>query len=345
MDGGDQREWAGQGRQPTAMDVARLAGVSQSAVSRTFTVGASVSGKTRDKVMKAAEAIGYRPNYIARSLTMRQSRVIGVAIGYLDNQFYPAMLERLSERLALDGYRLLLFTAGHSGFDEPLVEEVLRYRVDALLLLSASLSSELARQCRRAGVPVVLVNRKTGEPGAVAVTGDNIGGARAIATYLLALGHQRFGYVAGIAGSSTSRDREEGFREVLAGRGIVPVVVAGNYDFEGAKAATRQLLSAADAPDALFFANDHMAIAGIEVARYEFGLRIGQDISIVGFDDAGPASWSSYDLTTWTQPIGPMVEEVVRLTHQLLAGPADSGIESVVPGKLVVRSSTRRPTT
>jgi len=126
--------------------VARLAGVSQSAVSRAFTHGASISRATKERVVEAADKLGYRPNYVARSLATDQTRVIGLAVGYLENQFYPLLLQELSRAFGALGYRLLLFNTGPSGESDPLIEDVLRYRVDALLVASAMLSSHLAEE-------------------------------------------------------------------------------------------------------------------------------------------------------------------------------------------------------
>ncbi|MFC7738169.1 LacI family DNA-binding transcriptional regulator [Roseomonas sp. GCM10028921] len=332
-------------RPATAYDVARLAGVSQSAVSRSFTEGASVSDATRRKVMEAAAALGYRPNLAARALITRRSGIIGVAVSYLENQFYPRVLEELSQALGQAGYRMLLFTAKRHESSDPVLEEVMRYRVDAILLLSASLSSHFDAECQRAGIPVILVNRRTDSPNVWGVTGDNNGGARTIAAFLAAGGHRRFAFMAGLEDASTSREREEGFARQLAAQKLPPPRrTVGHYDFEAASEATRALLRAEDRPDALFCANDHMALAAINVARAEFGLEVGRDLSIVGFDDAGPAAWPLFGLTTYVQPVDAMVEEVVTIVRRRLADPGMSAERRVVPGWLAVRGSARRPT-
>jgi len=335
-------------RPATAYDVAHRAGVSQSAVSRSFTEGASVSAATRLKVMEAASALGYRPNLAARALITRRSGIIGVAVSYLENQFYPSVLEALSQALAQAlaqaGYRMLLFTAKRHEPSDPVLEEVMRYRVDAILLLSASLSSHFDAECQKAGIPVILVNRRTDSPNVWSVTGDNHGGARAIAAFLAAGGHRRFAFMAGLEDASTSREREEGFGQHLATQGLAPPRRAvGHYDFGAACDATRTLLRAKDRPDALFCANDHMALAAINVARAEFGLDVGRDLSIVGFDDAGPAAWPLFGLTTYVQPVEAMVEEVVTIVRRRLSDPGVTAERRVVPGWLAVRASARRP--
>lgn len=331
-------------RQATAHDVARAAGVSQSAVSRAFTPGASVAPETRARIVEAARALGYRPNLVARSLITRRSRIIGVAMAYLQNQFYPAALEALSRRLRQAGYHVLLLTPEQQGVADPLLEDVLSIQADALVLASTSLSSPFAAECAAAGVPVVLFNRTSDAAAVSSVAGDNLAGARAIAAFLAAGGHRRFGYIAGLPGASTNREREAGYTGWLAEQGLGPVARAeGAYDFETARAAARRLLSGPDRPDALFCANDHMALAAMEVARHELGLDVPGEVSIVGFDDAGPAPWPSFGLTTYSQPVGPMVEALAGLLLDLLGEAGAPARRLLVPGELIVRRSARLP--
>ncbi len=336
-----------EGRRPvTATDVARRAGVSQSAVSRAFTPGASIAEETRKRVEEAARALGYRPNAIARSLTTRRSRIIGVAAAYLQNQFYPEVLEAMSRGLRARGYQLLLLMPEHGRHADPLLEEVMAWQVDGLILASTTLSSALADQCRSAGIPVLLFNRTTPNAPVSSVTGENRRGGRCIAELLAAGGHRRFGFVAGIENSSTSRDREDGFTTWLTAHGFEPPLRAtGDYSFEAAAAAARDLLRHPERPDAIFCANDHMAIAVAEVARHEFGLRIPQDLALVGFDDTAPASWRSYALTSFSQPLQPMVDAAVALVCEMIENPAAPMRQEVVPGELVLRDSTRLPAT
>ncbi|WP_431282474.1 LacI family DNA-binding transcriptional regulator [Humitalea sp. 24SJ18S-53] len=318
--------------------------MSQSAVSRTFTPGASVAPAMREKVLEAARVLGYRPNLIARSLITRRSRIVGVAVGYLRNQFYSEVLEVLSERLQARGYHLLLFIAPQRGDADPQLEEVLHYQVDALVLLSATLSSRLAAECCANGVPVVLFNRTTRGAGIESVTGDNLAGGRRVAEFLVAGGHEHFAFVAGLADSSTGRDRERGFREGLAAHGVTRIErVEGDYDFEQAGRAADALFARPQRPDAVFCANDHMAFAVMDAARRRHGLRVPEDVSIIGFDDVGPAHWAGYDLTTYSQPVGPMVEAAVALLEARLADSAAPAQHVVVPGELVVRGSARVP--
>jgi DNA-binding LacI/PurR family transcriptional regulator len=342
----------------TSIDVARLAEVSQSAVSRSFTPGASVSDGTRLKVMEAARKLGYRPNAHARSLITKRSRIIGLVLSYLENLFYPVALEQLAKRLQRDGYHVLLFVTDTQNADE-LVDEILQYHVDGIVLAATTLSSGLAQRCADAAIPVVLFNRvMAAGSGAAASTvssvrSDNVAGGRAVARLLAQTGHQRVAYIAGHEESSTNLERERGFRDGLAERGLrIWARGVGNYDFEQARAAARQMFKPAIAgpsqraderPDAVFVASDHMAFGVMDVLRFELGLRIPQDVSVVGFDNVPQADWGSYRLTTVEQPVQPMIEATVGLLQKYLRDEQTPQNENVVvPGQLVQRDSVRQ---
>jgi DNA-binding LacI/PurR family transcriptional regulator len=329
----------------TAYDVARLAGVSQSAVSRAFTAGSSISLRTRLKVEAASRRLNYRPNLIARSLSMRRSNTVGVVVPPMDNAFFPELLEELSAAFNRLGYRVLLFTSGSSVSADPILEEILHSRVDAVVTVSASVSSRFAEECQRSGLPIIFLNRKTDSRSVSSVTGANVQGAETIASFLVAGRHTRYAFMAGLESSSTSRDREVAFTRRLAKLGkTLSARVNGNFTFADAMSASRALLSARLRPDAIFCANDYMAIATIQIARCEFGLDVGRDVSIVGFDDSKPASWPAFVLTTYGQPARAMAERTAELLHeQLHSTDKRTAAEVIVPGDLVVRESARRP--
>ncbi len=325
----------------TAHDVAREAGVSQSAVSRAFTPGGSIAPNTRAKVIAAAKRLGYHPNLLARSLISGKSNIVGVGVGDLSNPFFVEALESLSQALNAAGMRPLLFPAHDDDSAEPSLNDILHYRLDALVLLSVNLSSSLANECKKAHVPVVLLNRTTRDHSASSITGDNVLGARTIAAHLLAGGHQRIAFIAGSDDSSTNRDRESAFTAYLADKGAeLALREQGHFAFDGAMDATRRLLTNPNRPDAIFCANDLMAIAAINVARHEFGLNVGAEISIVGYDDVAMASWPAFSLTTYSQPISQMVEATLDLIAQLRADPEQHDHHALA-GSLMARGSSR----
>lgn len=329
----------------TSIDVARLAGVSRSAVSRVFTPGASVSARTAEKVRDAAEKLGYRPNVLARSLITGRSRMIGLVVAYLDNYFYPEALEKLSNALQAEGYHVLIFMASQTaGNIDTVLEEILDYQVDGIIMASVALSSELTARCQAAGVPVMLFNRAQDDAGISAVTSDNRAGGRAVARFLLDGGHKRFGHIAGWEGASTQRDREQGFAEGLREAGINGYDrEVGNFQIDEARAAARRMFDRSDRPDAVFAANDHMAFAVMDVLRYELGLSVPGDVSVVGFDDVPPAAWPAYDLTTVRQRANLMVEHTVSTLLKMIEQPNADAEQHVLPAPMVVRGSARIP--
>jgi DNA-binding LacI/PurR family transcriptional regulator len=328
----------------TSAQVAALAGVSQSAVSRVFTPGASVSPRTAEKVRAAAERLGYRPNVLARAMITGRSRMIGLVVAYLENQFYPVALEHLSRALQARGYHVLIFLADNDAAKTAqVVQELLDYQVDGIVTASVAISNDLATLCENAGIPVVLFNRGQDDARHSEVTSDNLAGGRAVAEFLLAGGHRRIAHIAGWQGSSTGRDRARGFREGLAAAGQEPVaVVDGLYDRATAARAARALMARPDRPDAIFVGNDHMAFAVMDALRFELGLRVPGDVSIVAFDDVPMAAWPAYDLTTVCQPVESMVDATVEALLAQIEG-TRAPRKVCVPARLVVRGSARRP--
>ncbi|UJW84131.1 LacI family DNA-binding transcriptional regulator [Devosia sp. SL43] len=330
----------------TSSQVAEHAGVSQSAVSRTFTPGASISSKTRTKVLASAKELGYRPNAIARSLITNRSRIIAVVMAYLENLFYPDVLEELGRALSAENYHLLLFTGFKDRDSDPVFDQLMQYRVDGIILASTSLSSELSEECATAGIPVVLFNRTTERDAVSSVTTRNREGGKRIAEFLVAGGHKSFGYIAGLENSSTNRDRQQGYIEGLAAAGFADVIIeTGNYSRPDAEAAARKMLARPDRPEALFVANDHMAVAVMDVARHEFGLNVPEDLSIIGYDDVGPARWTSYGITSMSQPLKRMVEATIDILMDQIASGEIEAEHRILNGDLIVRTSARLPKT
>lgn len=330
-------------RAPTESDVARLAGVSQSAVSRAFTPGASVAEATREKILQAAQALGYQPNLMARSLATRRSNIVALAISYLENPFYAQVVKELSDKLRETGRHILLFTTPPNEEADPALERVLSYQVDALVLTATTASLELALQCQKSGVPIVQINRESKLPGISTVRGENQRAADLVAGFLWQGGHKRFGFIGGTEKSSTSRIRETAFRAYLESRSASLQVAYGNYTFAGAAEAARTLLRGVAPPDAIFCASDYMAFAVLDVAKREFGLRIPQDLSVVGFDDVPEAAHAAYDLTSFSQPAGALVDEAISIIDTMIANPGRRAQRREVRGQLVVRGSARLP--
>lgn len=327
----------------TSIEVARRAGVSQSAVSRVFS-GASASAKTVAKVRRAAEELGYRPNALARSLITGKSRIIGLVVAYLENQFYPIALELLSKALQDKGYHVLVFMAGNQTEIVPKVmQELLDYQVDGIITASVGMTNDLTKRCGDAGIPVVLFNRGQDDARLSEVTSDNFAGSRRATEFLIRGGHRRIAHVMGWQGSSTGRDRAAGFRAAMTQAGLEPAaMVDGMYDRDTAADVAQAMMEGANPPDAIFVGNDHMALAVMDRLRFCLGLRIPDDVSIVGYDDVPIAAWPAYDLTTIRQPVNRMVEATVEALLQQIEG--DEQPRKVrIDGPLILRGSARKP--
>lgn len=288
--------------------------------------------------------LGYRPNVLARSLITGKSRIIGLIVAYLDNYFYPLALEKLSNSLQAEGYHVLVFMASNdSQSTDQVIDELLDYQVDGIITASVGISSNLTARCEAAGVPVVLFNRSQNTDHS-AVTSNNFAGGQSVAAFFAAAGHQRIAYIGGWEGASTQREREAGFRRGLQ-EANVPLAAhgLGQFTVDGAKEAARDMFDQPNPPDAVFIATDHMAFAVMDVLRSELGLRIPDDVSVVGYDDVPPAAWAAYDLTTVRQRANVMVQETVKLMLDKISNPASEPRHIKVDSPLILRSSAKIP--
>ncbi len=291
--------------------------------------------------MAAVQSLGYAPNALARSLTMQRSRLIATVMADLRNPFYADLLGRISESLQRRGLSLLLLSIGDARRLDETLPGLLAYRPDGVLVTSATLSSGMAAHCSSLGIPVVQLNRLATAGTASAVTCDNPGGGAAVAELLLRGGHQRIAFMAGLEDTSTSQEREAGFTGALRRAGAcLAARDTGHYSREGAVGAARRMLGAALRPDALFCANDVMALATLDVARREFGLDVPGDLAVVGFDNIEMASWSGHGLTSVDQNAAQMVERAIDQLQGCGTANDRPAVERVAC-QVVVRATTR----
>ncbi|PMR73274.1 LacI family DNA-binding transcriptional regulator [Billgrantia endophytica] len=328
----------------TSRDVARLAGVSQSAVSRSFSPTAKVSEKTRKKVMEAARELGYRPNTIARSLITRSSRTIAVVTYSLENPFYSFVLEKASRFFQEQGYHLLLFFAPPGRDFDAVIDDIIKSQVEGVLMLAITIDSSQAKAVADFDIPVVIINRTVNHAGISQVGSDNYRGGYWAASHLATLGLSRIAFLAGLVDSSTSGQRQEGFFDGLEEHGLTcHAMDVGNYRYDDACFATRRLFSAHVVPDGIFAANDLMAIAAMEIIRHEFNLSVPDDVSVIGFDDMPMAAWPSHSLTTLRQPVDEMIMKATELLLAQIHGSQTEPQYIKLPVAPMVRRSTRRP--
>ncbi len=303
----------------TSHDVARLAGVSQPTVSRALRGDPRVSVTTREKVARAASTLGYVRSEAGRGLVTRASFRVGVVVADLANPFYPHLIGPLHDELGALGYRTMVFTERP---DEPIAaEQLLDGAIDGVVLATSTVGSPLPVELARRGLPFVFLNRDSGAPGDASVVDNALGGAL-VAARMVELGHRRIAGVFGPSNTSTGRDRELGFRRVLAEAGLDPppaLTRRGPFSFEVGESAMTELLRADVRPTAVFCGNDVVAFGALDAAR-RAGVSVPEEMSVVGFDDIPMASWEAFRLTTVGHDLRGMAASAARLLVDRIAG-------------------------
>jgi DNA-binding LacI/PurR family transcriptional regulator len=320
------------------MEVARLAGVSQSAVSRTFTPGGIASPATRAKVLAAAESLGYRPNLLSRSLMTGRSNIVAVAVGGLANPFHAKALESFASGLQRTGKQVMLVQVEDEWALGSAAELLSGYQVDAILSSLPVAEPEVVQALSRFGVPVVTLNSPVTTELVRTVTTDDVWAGAEMARLLYARGARSFGYVAGRAGTMAQEQREAGFRYGLRELGIDGYARAqGDHQHAGGYRAVQTLYASGAGPDALFCLNDLTALGTIDALRHEFGLQCPEDVLVAGYDNIAAAAWPPYRLTTIDVGLDAVVESALNL---IVSEPGGAAEASVKP-RLVERTSTQ----
>lgn len=327
----------------TVHDVAAIAGVSPSTVSRCFSNSAIVKEVTRDRVLSIARELGYEPNLLARMLNKQESSIVAVLTSDFSNPFQPWLIEKLTESLRSLGMMPLLLKS--LSVEEPadeLVQLALSYRVAAVIVTVLSPSDAVIRRCYEAETPLILLNRVAEDSRAISVCSDlRAGGARA-ADILVEGGHERIAMITGRVGAWTNSMRRGGFRHRLDELGHDLVAVeCGQYTYEAGAAAAARIMDAAPRAEAIYACNDAMAFGAIDCLRIRKGLRVPEDVAVIGFDDVPMAGWAGYSLSTIHQPVNRLIER----TREIVTRP-DRGLElagSVImqEGRYVQRDTTR----
>lgn len=316
--------------------------MSRSAVSRTFTPGASVSTEVRERILEAADQLGYRVNRLAQGLINARSNVVGLVGTELQQPFHAELLATLSGALLADGYQCMLLNAANAECDmSALVARLLEYRVCSIVVMSGMPPSRVVEECLGNGVSVILVNKLLPELDVDTVVADHAAGGRVAADQLLAAGCRRLGVVSSAARTSSLMGRLEAFRARAAEAGIaVRVWQDGPTDYAAGRAAALAMLP--DEPlDGVFCVSDLLALGFLDAARHDCGRRVPDDLSVIGFDDIPQASWSAYRLTTFRQPARDLTAEVMRLLRRRADDATAPHALATVPVHLVARSTVR----
>lgn len=326
----------------SAQEVAERAGVSRSAVSRTFTPGASVSADTRRRVLEAAEALGYHVNHLARGLMRNESGIVCLIVSDVATPYRSALLRELTLQLQNAGKIAMLINTDRSdGSVDRALRQAIRYRADASVILSGLPDKSITQLCLRNGQRLVLINRDDDQPGPLKINLDDYESGGRIATAFVRAGCRKLAFANSEAGTPSLMGRERGFIAAAAKLGMeVFVERYGWTGYEAGKVLAQRMLTRTERPDAVFCATDLLACGFMDAARHQFGISVPDQLCIAGFDDIEQASWTSYDLTTFAQPVSMIAAHAVEW---LAKADEDAGEEHSVrlTAELIWRGSIR----
>lgn len=306
----------------TLKQVAERAGVSRSAVSRTFTAGASVSQKTRAKVEKIANEMGYAPNALASSLTTGRTKLIGLIANNFHNPLILEVFNLFTRGLQDRGLRPLLVNLSDATDPEKSLRMLRQYSVDGVIVASSTLPSSFAESFRSAGLPVVhAFGRHTLSPNVHVVGIDNIACGRMAAEALIARGYTRVGFLGGPEAATSTQDRAAGFLASLREHPDITVTAshAGSYTYDAGKTEMTRLLALG--PAEAYFCGDDLLAVGALSAIEEAGLSVPDDIGLIGLNDMEMSRWQIIGLTTIRQPVSQIIEAAIDLVVATIEKP------------------------
>ena len=326
----------------TLKEVAERAGVSRSAVSRTFTAGASVSAKTRAKVQKAAEELGYSPNALASSLTTGRTKLIGLISNNFHNPLFLEVFDRFTRGLQERGLRPLLVNLSHETDPANSLRMLRQYSVDGVIVASSTLPPSFAEAFRDAGLPVVhSFGRYSTSPHVHVVGIDNIACGRMAAETLVRHGYRRVAFLGGPESATSTQDRARGFFGALASHPEVTATVsyAIAYSFHAGRVEMTKLLMSE--PAEAYFCGDDVLSIGALSAIEEAGLSVPGDIGLIGLNDMEMAGWQNIDLTTIRQPIAEIIEASIDLVVATIERPDRHPETRLFPCRVIERGTLR----
>lgn len=330
-------------RVATISDVARRAGVSRATVSRVLNNYPHVRPHVRRAVLQAMDALGYRPDHVARSLARRETQTLGLVVADITNPFYAETARAIVETARGHGYNVILCNTDNlPRLQEEYVEVLRRRRVDGIIFGSVFLYDPVVERLVETGYPCVMYNRRLRSGLGNYIVLDNVCASRDLTTHLIRLGHRRIGFISGLREISTAVDRLRGYQEALRAAGLsldATIVRPGAFKAEAAQRAADELLKLRRRPSAIVAGNDLMALGVIQAAG-EMDLRVPEDLAVVGFDNIEIASHREIQLTTMAQQKSDMGRLAVEWILEIIRDPerfARSPLQQVLAPTLVVR--------
>jgi DNA-binding LacI/PurR family transcriptional regulator len=332
-------------RRVTSHEVAALAGVSRSAVSRTFTLGASVSNKTREKVLGAADKLGYQPNVIARSLITRKSHLIGLVMADWLNPYYTAMLQSYIEKLQNKNYQVIFATINKGRDVDASIKFLMQYQVDGIIIVSALPSAATSADCFQKNTPIVFLNRLASSIGACSVTLDHIDLGSKLADVAIDFSYKRFALIRGDEKVKTGAQRTTAFIKRIEEhkKGKVVADLVGIIGYDQGRAAFADIMKLKSKPDLIMCSSDLTALGMMDGARIDFNLEIPKDVGFIGFGNAPASSWGLNQLTTIKLPIDSMIDASINYLLTRIDDPKLPPESCALRADIIFRDTTKKP--
>ena len=330
----------------TIKDVARVANVSVATVSRALNGHSNVTVGVRQRVMVVAKELRYTPHAAARSLSSRRTRTLGVILPDLYGEFFSELVRGVDQAAREHGLHLLVSSYHGHPEERGAALRAMRGRVDGLLVMSPYLAASTLIADDLGVIPVVLINTQTAADGIAALSVDNYGGALAMVEHLVAIGHRRIAFIAGPEDNFDAHERRRGYRDALAR--LLPDahewILAGDFNESSGHRAGVSLAAGSARPDAVFAANDMMAL-GCLFALSQAGIRVPDDIALAGFDDIPLARYVHPGLTTMRVNIAELGDRAVRMLMSQLGNEERYALQKVVMApELIARETCAPPT-
>lgn len=330
------------GRVPTSDDVAELAGVSRSAVSRTFTAGASVAPATREKVLAAAKTLGYRVNFLARGLSQQRTNLVALVVSDMDNSLRARTIDFLARGLVALDFRPLILPTEPGEDVKHLIDMMLHYNVTGTIVTSDTPPAEIAQECAAYGVPLVLINKAEVGGQVSNVSIDTAGAGRMAAEELKAVGCKRIAIASQRRASHTIGQRKTAFIATCRklDLDIIGDFQGGVQNYGGGEEAAEAFVDSGVEIDGIYCVNDFMALGFLDRLRKLSGLRVPEDIKLMACDDIAEAAWGSYDLSTVRQDPREVADAAIAALQQRLDAPEAIQPHLIIPATLIRRGST-----
>lgn len=326
-------------------EVAARAKVSTATISRTINQSELVSPKTADRVWRAIRELGYYPNTQARALVSGRSRIFGLIISDISNPFFPELVKAFEDTAILHGYEVIVANTDYK-LDRMgvCVRRMIERKVDGVAIMTSEIERELLDELSKRQLPIVFLDIGKVKPLISNISVDYARGIREAVQHLVGLGHKRLGFISGPGDLKSARTRRTAFLNCLRECGIADkqqIVVEGNHRVDGGQAAMREILSKPNPPTAVLTSNDLSAIGALHAIQ-DAGLRVPEDISVIGFDDIELSQYTQPPLTTVKLSRDELGRRAFHALYQAADGTVTAGQEINIGTSLVIRKSTAR---